>query len=110
MTKAIKEVLPNTNHLWCKWHIFKDAPEEIGPVYREKGPFRRDFHYVINQMLTEDEFERAWDNLLTVYKLCENKFLKAATKRRRSGPNLGAKTFIAQGWLAPRGLRVQTAY
>jgi hypothetical protein len=83
MTKAIKEVLPNTNHLWCKWHIFKDAPEEIGPVYREKGPFRRDFHYVINQMLTEDEFERAWDNLLTVYKLRENKFMKSCYKKKK---------------------------
>ncbi|RLN35449.1 hypothetical protein C2845_PM03G22420 [Panicum miliaceum] len=76
MTKAIREVMPNTKHLWCKWHIFKDAPEELGPVYRRNGPFRREFHYVINQMLTEDEFERAWDDLITRYNLRNNAWME----------------------------------
>lgn len=65
-------MLDNTVHLWCKWHIFKDAPEEIGPVYRRNSPLRDEFHYVINQMLTGDEFERAWDDMLKRYGLREN--------------------------------------
>jgi hypothetical protein len=34
-------------------------------------------------MLTEDEFERAWDNLLTVYKLRENKCVKSCYKKKK---------------------------
>jgi hypothetical protein len=45
-------------------------------VYRVNGPFRWEFHYVINQMLTEDEFERAWDDLLERYELRNNKFMQ----------------------------------
>lgn len=60
MTKAIKEVFPAwATHLWCKWHVLRYALEEIGPVYRRNGPFRLEFHYIINQMLTVDEFDRA---------------------------------------------------
>jgi hypothetical protein len=83
MTKAIKEVMSSSTHLWCKWHIFKDAPEELGPVYRVNGPFRIEFHYVIYQMLTEDEFERAWDDLLERYKLRNNKFMKKVYEKKK---------------------------
>jgi hypothetical protein len=83
MTKAIKEVFPEwTVHLWCKWHVLRYAPEELGPVYRNNGPFRRDFHFVINQMLTIDEFERAWDYLLECYNLRDNEFMKRTYEKR----------------------------
>jgi hypothetical protein len=52
-------------------------------MYRVNGPFRREFHYVINQMLTEDEFERAWDDLLECYKLRENKWLQNVYKNKK---------------------------
>lgn len=83
MKKAIREVLTSTTHLWCKWHIFKDAPEELGPVYRRNGIFRREFHYVIDQMLTEDEFERAWDDLLERYNLREHPFMEKTYKKKK---------------------------
>jgi hypothetical protein len=77
-----REVFSSSTHLWCKWHIFNDALEELGPVYRVNGPFGREFHYVINQMLTEDEFERAWDYLFECYKLRENKWLQNVYKKK----------------------------
>ncbi|CAN6213782.1 unnamed protein product [Urochloa humidicola] len=83
MTKAVREVMKNTTHLWCKWHIFKDAPEELGPVFRWNGSFRREFYLVINQMLTEDEFEKAWDDLLDRYKLHDNDFMKKVYDKKK---------------------------
>ncbi|CAL4989585.1 unnamed protein product [Urochloa decumbens] len=83
MTAAVRNVMKDTNHLWCKWHIFKDAPEELGPVFRWNGTFSREFHYVINQMLTEDEFERAWDDLLDRYELCEHPFMIRTYKKKK---------------------------
>jgi len=98
MTKAIKEVFTNyTTHLWCKWHVLRYAPEELGPLYRTNGPFRRDFHYVINQMLTVDEFERAWENLLETYSLRDNEFMKMTYTKRKMWAKPWAKdTFCAR--------------
>lgn len=83
MTNAIKEVFPKANHFLCKWHVFKDAPEELGPVYRRNGSFRKEFHYVINEMLTEDEFEMAWDDLLERYDLREHPFMVKTYNKRK---------------------------
>jgi hypothetical protein len=91
MTKAIREVFPETNHFWCKWHVFKDAPQELGPVYRRNGPFRREFHYVINEMLTVDEFERAWDDLLERYNLRNHPFMERAYAKRQKWAKPWAK-------------------
>ena len=38
-------------------------------MYTKKSDFRAEFYKVINHMLTEDEFEKAWDMLLDKYKL-----------------------------------------
>lgn len=59
------------------------APEELGPVYRRNGPFRRDFHFVINQMLIEDEFERAWDDLVERYNLRGNSFMEGCYCKKK---------------------------
>jgi len=98
MTKAIKEVFPDwTTHLWCKWHVLRYAPEELGPVYRNNGPFRREFHYVINQMLTIDEFEKAWDDLVKRYGLEENEFMKRTyAKREKWAKPWARETFCAR--------------
>lgn len=98
MTKAIKEFFPaTTTHLWCKWHVLRYAPEELGPVYRRNGPFRRDFHYVINQMLTIDEFEKAWEHLLETYDLRDNEFMKRTYAKRKMWAKPWARdTFCAR--------------
>lgn len=80
-----------TTHLWCKWHILKDAPQELGPVYRMNGPFRKEFHFVINEMLTIDEFEKAWNDLLERYDLREHKFMKSVYDKRKKWAKPWAK-------------------
>ena len=78
MTKAIKIVFGEaTNHFWCKWHILKDAPKEFGPLFGEKSPFRREFIYIVNEMLAVDEFERARKDLVDRYGLQEHAYVYA---------------------------------
>ncbi|CAN6233845.1 unnamed protein product [Urochloa humidicola] len=84
MEIAILEIMPETTHLWCKWHVFKDARIELGPTYRENSSFSGDFHKVITEMLTVSEFKSAWKQLLKKYKLKGNHFMvKSYDKRKK---------------------------
>jgi hypothetical protein len=75
MMNALKVSMPDTTHLWCKWHVLRKAQESLGPVYSKTGPFRQEFHKLVNEMLTEEEFEHAWEHLISKYKLRKNPFM-----------------------------------
>ncbi|KAG0529584.1 hypothetical protein BDA96_05G111200 [Sorghum bicolor] len=83
MAKAIRFVMPSTYHLWCKWHVMKRIRECLGPLYTKNKKFRDDFWLVVNGMLTEDEFERAWDDLVTRYNLQKNSFMNRIYKSKK---------------------------
>ncbi|RLN22975.1 hypothetical protein C2845_PM07G11820 [Panicum miliaceum] len=75
MTKAIAIVMPNTYHLWCKWHVMKGIREGLGPLYTKNRKFWDDFWLVVNGMLSIDEFERGWHEVIKNYGLEKNGFM-----------------------------------
>jgi hypothetical protein len=82
MEDAILEVLPSTSHRWCKWQVLGQAKEFLGSHYTKTSMFRTEFHRILNDMLTTDEFERAWEILLEKYGLENNPFLMQIYKLR----------------------------
>ncbi|CAL4930646.1 unnamed protein product [Urochloa decumbens] len=76
MASAIKSVWKEARHLLCKWHVFKDAPSKLGALYKKGSAFRKLFHKIINDMLTIDEFERAWAYMLKLFDIEDNEYLK----------------------------------
>lgn len=84
MEVAIKEVLPGTKHMWCKWHILSKAKERLGHLYskKSKSGFKADFHKLIETMLTVSEFEAGWKHMLQKYKLQKNDYLDQIYMKR----------------------------
>jgi hypothetical protein len=65
MEVAIANVLPSTKHQWCKWHVLRKAKERLGALYGKNSQFKFDFHRIVNQMLTKEEFVGAWVHMLS---------------------------------------------
>lgn len=44
-------------------------------MYTKNSDFQVEFHKVVNHMLTEDEFEAAWNTLLDKYNLSKHTYM-----------------------------------
>ncbi|KAG6628924.1 hypothetical protein CIPAW_14G046800 [Carya illinoinensis] len=82
MAKAIAEVLPNTTHRLCLWHILQRFPEHLAHVYNKFPDFGKDFRHCIHETITTDEFEQEWGCILEKYELEENNWLQNLYSRR----------------------------
>uniref|UniRef100_A0A0A9FX48 Protein FAR1-RELATED SEQUENCE n=1 Tax=Arundo donax TaxID=35708 RepID=A0A0A9FX48_ARUDO len=76
MEVAIGEVLKETIHRWCKWHILCLAKENLGDAYSKNSDFKDAFHKILNDMLTIEEFEKAWKELMEKHGLQEHPFIE----------------------------------
>ncbi|KAF5447954.1 hypothetical protein F2P56_033464 [Juglans regia] len=82
MAKAIVEVLPNTTHRLCLWHILQKFPEHLAYVYNKFPDFQKDFRHCIHETITTDEFEQEWSSIVVKYDLGENIWLQNLYSRR----------------------------
>lgn len=83
MELAIKAELPDTTHRWCKWHVLRKAKESLGVLYGKKSEFKTDFHILVHHVLTVEEFETGWSDMLTKYGLQKHPFLTQVYEMRK---------------------------
>ncbi|RLM73793.1 hypothetical protein C2845_PM15G00640 [Panicum miliaceum] len=75
MAGAIRDVLPNSRHRWCRWHVLKNAKENLGSVYNQFSGFKGEFHSLIMDVMDEVTFEQGWVSLVAKYGLSGNDYL-----------------------------------
>ncbi|XP_043717617.1 protein FAR1-RELATED SEQUENCE 5-like [Telopea speciosissima] len=75
MSRAIAEVLPETWHGLCTWHLMQNGIKHLGNLMKHGSSFLKDLNKCIFQYENEEEFENAWKILLDDYQLGNNSWL-----------------------------------
>nr|XP_017227952.1 PREDICTED: protein FAR1-RELATED SEQUENCE 5-like [Daucus carota subsp. sativus] len=73
---TIAEVLPNTIHLYCTWHIRTKFGEILSHLYANHDHFKEDFNSCIYKSLMGAQFEDRWEALGLKYDLMNHSWLQ----------------------------------
>jgi transposase-like protein len=96
MAKAIGEVMPNTSHRLCLWHISKKVPSYLGPLNSNLQ-----FQSVLTKCMqgcdSEEEFQSTWDDMINDYKLHDHKWLNDMYKIRHKWSTAYSKFVFSAG-------------
>ncbi|KAK8916683.1 Protein FAR1-RELATED SEQUENCE 5 [Platanthera zijinensis] len=96
MSTAIKEVMPDTYHALCSWHMWQNALKHLGYLLKGESRFSTDFSACIYQYDDEGTFLQAWIELLDNYNLHENTWLRDLFKLKEKWSQAYVKkTFTA---------------
>ena len=68
MKKAIKEVLKNTTHRNCFYHIITKMSQKEGSFFALHPGLSDLLRYIAKNALMPDEFEKGWNQLIKEYK------------------------------------------
>jgi zinc finger SWIM domain-containing protein 3 len=75
MSAAIKEVMPETYHALCSWHMWHNANRHLGYLRKGGSRFNKDFLACVYEYNDENDFLSAWNIMLEKYDARENKWL-----------------------------------
>ena len=65
MKAAIAQILPETVHRLCMWHIMEKVPERVGPSIRADEDFWKLLNKCVWGSENPDEFESQWNFIMT---------------------------------------------
>ena len=97
LSNAIAEVMPNTNHTYCTWHISSKFPEKLSTLYTQYSEFKTDFNACIYKSLSPTEFEGRWEDLKEKYDLENHNWLNDMYAVRRQWVFAFTKQHFAAG-------------
>jgi len=82
MRAAIKEVMPNTRHRNCFFHIKYKCYNKNGRCFAAKEGLQEEFEDIINYSLTTHEFEHLWQKMIADKELQNNKYFTKMWENR----------------------------
>uniref|UniRef100_A0A803LRS2 Protein FAR1-RELATED SEQUENCE n=1 Tax=Chenopodium quinoa TaxID=63459 RepID=A0A803LRS2_CHEQI len=68
MATAIEQVLPDTRHRLCIWHLEQNAITRFGALKRD-NEFKKIFNKCLKGCVTETEFEERWKEMIQKFDL-----------------------------------------
>ncbi|XP_024310280.1 protein FAR1-RELATED SEQUENCE 5-like [Brachypodium distachyon] len=72
MKIAIEDVMHNTVHRLCMWHIMRKLPEKVGPPLREDEHFYSTINSCVWGSENPTEFEAKWSSMISEFGLEDN--------------------------------------
>lgn len=93
---AVNQVLPETCHCICKWHILREGQERLAHIYLAHPSFYGELYACIIFSETIEDFESSWSSLLDKYDVRKNEWLLAVYNARKQwAPVYFRGTFFA---------------
>ncbi|XP_042510929.1 protein FAR1-RELATED SEQUENCE 5-like isoform X2 [Macadamia integrifolia] len=75
MEKAIAEVLPDTCHRLCTWHLMQNGIKHLGNMMKDGSDFLADLKKCVFHYDDELQFENAWGKLRSDYPVEDSSWL-----------------------------------
>ncbi|XP_045827059.1 protein FAR-RED IMPAIRED RESPONSE 1-like [Trifolium pratense] len=77
MAKALAEVMPETRHGLCTWHLMQNGIKNLGPKLLKRGNhFMSSFAKCMYEYEQEVKFELAWSKLVADFDVFEENWVK----------------------------------
>ncbi|VFQ77277.1 unnamed protein product [Cuscuta campestris] len=84
MRIAIEEVLPQTKHRYCMWHIMNKLSGKVGLVLRKDTEFMNRINQVVwTHYLDKKEWKAQWRSVMADYNLTEHSWFKSLYTLRK---------------------------
>ena len=79
MAKALNEVMSNTYHRLCTWHIMQNGIKHLGNLMKD-GYFLQIFKTSMFEFNDEIEFEKTWEDMIDTYAIHDRSWLDSIYK------------------------------
>ena len=87
MLIAIAEVFPDTVHRSCLFHVKSTVEGKLCPTFRANEGLYEEFQDIVDNSLTEEEFETSWQKMISDYQVGHLDYFKTLwTSRKRFVP------------------------
>ncbi|XP_021833719.1 protein FAR1-RELATED SEQUENCE 5-like [Prunus avium] len=108
--KAIETVFPETRHRLCNWQISKNATQHLASHCADPE-FKKHFNKCFLDCFTEVEFQNSWDDMIKMFNLESNSWLKMLySLREKWCPAFSLDTFSANIGSSQRGENTNTIF
>ncbi|VFQ83051.1 unnamed protein product [Cuscuta campestris] len=96
MRIAIQEVLPQTKHRYCMWHIMNKLSGKVGPVLSKDTEFMNRINQVVwTHYLDKKEWKAQWHSVMADYNLTEHSWFKSLYTLLRMLPSIRSAMHIS---------------
>ncbi|XP_021747895.1 protein FAR-RED IMPAIRED RESPONSE 1-like [Chenopodium quinoa] len=99
MANAIEQVLPNTRHKLCIWHLEQNAITRFGALKKDKE-FKYSFNQCLKMCVTEQEFEAKWQAMMQKYELTVHSWYQKVYELKEKWCPALSRDFFSAGILS----------